>query len=572
MAGEYHVQKGVVLGKGGFAVVHRGVHLATGHHVGVKVLPISKRAEAENEVRLQMSFDHPNVLKISRAWTDDVSSLFIVLELGGGDLSDRLQQGRPMPTRTWATDVLRAVAYVHSRGISHNDVKCENFLICGEALKIMDFGLATNCGPEDHLGEAFGTRPYWAPELLMLEGSLHCEALPHPLRLALAPRGPSHAADIWSAGIVIYSLLFGKLPPWVNGAVDKLLAKEVMSNVRQGNFLYHQPCRQDISQDAKDLIDSLLQLTPGDRLTGQRALSHRWIADVAQGASKASLEPRVAEGSSGYYQFRGDTAMDETSEKQAEGSKGYGQIKSDTAMSETLEEQAEGSYDQIKSDTAMYVTPEKQAEGSKGYDQFKVNAAMDVTPEKQAEGLKVYDQLKGDAAVGEALEKPVRLGYKSGLLNKTVIIQNVKDPKLKSLELNGQSGVVVGFDRCHGRARVLLVDGSERTFKATQLQVKDDMQHPTNLAMDSPLDKRELQLRASNAFKEEVKILEVTNVGLKRKLQDSEAKLQESETDRKVLRKRVSDLEQDLRRAASEKVACVLKMADLEAKIHAGFP
>jgi len=80
-----------------------------------------------------------------------------------------------------------------------------------------------------------------------------------------------------------------------------------------------------------------------------------------------------------------------------------------------------------------------------------------------------------------------RLGIKASvaLLELPVRIRNVADPKLRGLHLNGQTGVIIGFDRKHGRANVQLLDGTTRTFTSKQMEIiaKDPVQGPAPAAL-----------------------------------------------------------------------------------------
>ena len=131
------------------------------------------------------------------------------MELGaGGELFDRIVECGRMPedeARSWFRQLMNGIEHFHSVDVCHRDLKPQNILIDGEGnLKITDFGLAGVCGKAaEHLAAqpcselletTCGTPNYVAPEVLMDQ----------PYN--------GKAADLWSAGVILYVLLAGFLP------------------------------------------------------------------------------------------------------------------------------------------------------------------------------------------------------------------------------------------------------------------------------------------------------------------------------------------------------------------------
>jgi serine/threonine protein kinase len=108
-------------------------------------------------------------------------------------------QGEPVEVAVdWGTQLARALAYLHSQGITHRDLKPENVLIDGEGrLKIVDFGTALLTGARRltwrHLSESVGTPDYMSPEQIQGERG-----------------GPR--SDIYSWGVMVYEMLAGHVP------------------------------------------------------------------------------------------------------------------------------------------------------------------------------------------------------------------------------------------------------------------------------------------------------------------------------------------------------------------------
>ncbi|KAI0688497.1 kinase-like protein [Cytidiella melzeri] len=168
------------LGSGSFGNVWKGTYL--GIDVAIKeVLPSTEYDVAkyfEREWRLMKETRHPNVvlyLGLSRA-PDPDGRIFIISEyIEGGNLRNYIHdKTRPFPWRlrlSFATDIARALAYLHARRCIHRDLKGENLLVTANArLKITDFGFARIAARNDEEIKRLtfcGTDSYMSPEILL---------------------------------------------------------------------------------------------------------------------------------------------------------------------------------------------------------------------------------------------------------------------------------------------------------------------------------------------------------------------------------------------------------------------
>jgi eukaryotic-like serine/threonine-protein kinase len=142
---------------------------------------------------------HPNIVRLLDHWIDDSGHPHIVMELAeGGDLphyvSSQMRIGRWSVPRCCELmlGLMKAVEYVHSRGMVHRDIKPENVLVDAHGSALLgDFGLARTSSATMTRGT--GTRLYMSPE-----------------QLNEKDYGPP--ADVWSAGIVFYQLACDLLP------------------------------------------------------------------------------------------------------------------------------------------------------------------------------------------------------------------------------------------------------------------------------------------------------------------------------------------------------------------------
>lgn len=148
-----------------------------------------------------------------------------------------------------------ALCYLHNNKICHRDIKPENFLLYKENdeshIKLIDFGLAKRVSRDEVMNAPNGTPYYIAPEVLKGSYTTQC--------------------DNWSMGVVMFIMLSGK-PPF-GGRSNK----EIIENVLKGSYNIQTSVWQNISEDAKDLINQLLLREADMRLTASEAYGHRWL-------------------------------------------------------------------------------------------------------------------------------------------------------------------------------------------------------------------------------------------------------------------------------------------------------
>ncbi|KAG5190434.1 kinase domain protein [Tribonema minus] len=257
--------KGRLLGKGGFAKVYLVTTEDTHQHYAMKVVPrslLTKRRAKDKlrtEIKIHRSIAHPRVVRF-HAYFEDADNVYILLELcTNGTLSELMRRRRRFDAaeaRKYMLQMLEAVHYCHRHGIIHRDLKLGNLFLDGAwDIKMGDFGLAAKVTGDDARRKTIcGTPNYIAPEILEGSGTGH-----------------SYQVDVWSMGVVLYTMLVGR-PPFESRDV-KSTYRRILQNV------YAFPEGTAVSEDAKGLVRCMLQTAPDQRPTLEEILNHPFLRD-----------------------------------------------------------------------------------------------------------------------------------------------------------------------------------------------------------------------------------------------------------------------------------------------------
>jgi len=156
------------------------------------------------------------------------------------------------------------VNYLHHEGVTHRDLKLENFLYDAPGsnfLKLIDFGFS-KFWKNAKYKEALGTLTYAAPEVL--KRSYDC-----------------FACDLWSLGCITFILLFGYMP--FQASDDDALARLIV----RGAYKKKADRWNGVSNDARDFVQKLLVVKPHERLTAKQALAHPFISSQVNRSTSA---------------------------------------------------------------------------------------------------------------------------------------------------------------------------------------------------------------------------------------------------------------------------------------------
>jgi len=194
------------------------------------------------ERRILTSFNHPNLVNCHYAF-QTTQDLYLILDfVAGGDLFSLLGfQFTEDQVKFVCAELVLAITYLHRNCILYRDLKPENILIDNDGhVKLTDFGLSKLLKHREEITQSFcGTVEYMAPEIVNKEG--------HGL-----------AADYWSMGVLIYEMLFGKLP--FRGKDGN--RKETMSQILHAKL----KMPGDISKPTQAILRDFLKRTSKKRL------------------------------------------------------------------------------------------------------------------------------------------------------------------------------------------------------------------------------------------------------------------------------------------------------------------
>lgn len=247
-------------------MVKEAKHLRTKEKYAVKIMSVAAEADAEQgmtleeiaeEIRLTMSLQHENVVKVYDFYRTKTNVYVIMELLQGGELLDAVMELGSYNEKDAATimkQLLTGLESVHSKSMAHRDLKLENLILAKKkdlkSLRIADFGLAKKMKTaRGKLSAQCGSPAYVAPEVI---------------------RGQQYtpAVDMWATGCIMYALLCGELPFYEDD--EQVMFRRIVSGK------WHTPA-EGISKDGMDLLSKLLCVDKVKRLTAVEALEHKWI-------------------------------------------------------------------------------------------------------------------------------------------------------------------------------------------------------------------------------------------------------------------------------------------------------
>ncbi|MCJ1378225.1 hypothetical protein MMC17_001322 [Xylographa soralifera] len=254
---------GRTLGAGTYGIVREADQ--NGEKYAIKII-LKKNVKGNermvyDELEMLQRMKHPNIVRF-HDWFESRDKYYIVTQLAtGGELFDRIcEYGKFTEKDASHTirQVLDAVDYLHYNNVVHRDLKPENLLYLTRdphsQLVLADFGIAKMLDTSDEvLTTMAGSFGYAAPEVML-------------------KRGHGKPVDMWSLGVITYTLLCGYSPFRSENLPD------LIEECRAGRIVFHERYWKEVSQEAKTFILRLLQPEPSKRATSEEALQDIWIS------------------------------------------------------------------------------------------------------------------------------------------------------------------------------------------------------------------------------------------------------------------------------------------------------
>lgn len=222
-----------------------------------------------NEIKIHETLNNQNIVNLIDEFETPDYFVIILDNCEHGDMKHLIKARRRLTeteVKYYALNILKGIEYLHSQNIIHRDIKLANVLLCGNKLtpKITDFGLAKLLVNGNCVKQVAGTPNYIAPEVI----DKKCY---------------SYSVDIWSYGVLVYALLFGK-PAFETNDI-----KTTYYRIRHGIYYFKPDI--NVSDYAKDFIKLILVVNPDKRATIEQLKNHPFLT---RGFIPDSLPPIAA--------------------------------------------------------------------------------------------------------------------------------------------------------------------------------------------------------------------------------------------------------------------------------------
>jgi serine/threonine protein kinase len=263
--GDFQIE--TLLGKGSMAKVYEARQISLRRHVALKVLEEGLFTPGENvkrflrEAEALARLEHANIVPVYAAGEQSPYYFFAMRLIRGGTLDEAMRNGiKRALAMDWAGDICKGLAFAHSSGVVHRDLKPTNVLIHDGVALLSDFGLARlrDASTVTQMGHMLGTPLYMSPEQTLGESA-----------------GPP--ADCFALGIIIYQMLTGHHPflkEEQKGLSKAERRTRLFQRIQRSEFRRPAQIDPDIPPSMENLILKALARRPEDRFADGPAMLH----------------------------------------------------------------------------------------------------------------------------------------------------------------------------------------------------------------------------------------------------------------------------------------------------------
>lgn len=262
----------IKIGEGSTGIVCIATDRNTSQQVAVKKMDLRKQQRREllfNEVVIMRDYHHPNIVNMYDSFLVG-DELWVVMEfLEGGALTDIVTHTRgrmdEQQIATVCKSCLKALAFLHSNGVIHRDIKSDSILLSSDGkVKLSDFGFCAQVSPELQKRKSLVGTPYWmAPEVI-----------------SRLPYGPE--VDIWSLGIMVIEMVDGEPPFFNEPPLQAMRRIRDMPPPKLKNT-------HRVSPRLQGFIEKMLVRDANQRATAFELLQHPFLRQAGPSACLVSL-------------------------------------------------------------------------------------------------------------------------------------------------------------------------------------------------------------------------------------------------------------------------------------------
>jgi calcium-dependent protein kinase len=249
-----------IVGRGCTSSVRKVTKKSTGKFLAMKKMVRTGNFSQlfKNEIKFISSLIHDNIIKMEGAYYDDNNFYIATDYCSGGRLLDKVKkvgQFSEQKASTLIKSILNAIKFCHDQNIVHRDLKLDNIMFDKEGddskIVIIDWGQVLQLEDDAFYSNVVGTRHYMAPECLRPRVSYELKK-----------------SDMFAIGVIAFALLIGCFPFPIKNRND--IRRQSKSKINWNEV--------EISCDAKNFVESLLDENISTRLSVDEALNHAWIS------------------------------------------------------------------------------------------------------------------------------------------------------------------------------------------------------------------------------------------------------------------------------------------------------